>query len=39
MTFTAQFFVDNISPDVVAAKPVCHPCWRLALQIVHPSWH
>jgi hypothetical protein len=39
MTFTVEFFVDDISPDVVAAKPSSNPKRRLALHVDNDSPH
>jgi hypothetical protein len=39
MTFTAKFLVNNILPDIVAAKPACDPCQRLVLHLANASPH
>jgi hypothetical protein len=39
MTVTAVSFVDNIVPDIVAAKPVCDPCRRRVLHMDNASPH
>jgi hypothetical protein len=39
MTFTAKFFVDNILPDVLAAKRACQPYRRPVLHMDTASPH
>jgi hypothetical protein len=37
MRFTVKFFVDNILPDIVAAKPACDSYRQLVLQMYYAS--
>jgi histone-lysine N-methyltransferase SETMAR len=39
MTFTAKFFIDNVLPDIVAAKPPCRPHRRLIVHMDNASPH
>jgi hypothetical protein len=39
MTLTMQFFVDNIFPDIVAAKSACDTSWKLALYLDNALTH